>query len=521
MTRLYPIGLRLAGKRCLVVGAGPVAERKVNALLAADGIVHVVAPEATAAIRALAQAGQLTWTARTAQPDDLADCLVAIVCTDDRTANDALAVEAARRGVLVNVADAPEEGSIVSPAVLQREDVLIAVWSGGGGPVVSQLVRERVAGCIGAEWGVLSRVVARCRTEINRSLPAGNRAQFWRSAVDEALLALLRQGEVAGAEAALRERAVSHQPDTAPSPARDQPLATARSDTAPLQANCDGTSVGFTPLPDLHADLYHGFPGGLYPGGLNQPPHAYLAEGLARAERIQPLDKTGEPATDGKIVLLSIGMSNTTQEFSVFKREADADPGKNSRLFIVDGAQGGQAAVQIANSDAPFWGVATERLEQAGATPQQVQAVWLKEAIARPSEPFPGDAQRLQGLLKRIVQIMQHCYPNLQIVYLSSRIYAGYATTPLNPEPHAYEGGFAVKWLIEERIAGGFTGPWLAWGPYLWTDGMAGRRDGLIWECADVVPDGTHPSSSGRQKVAALLLQFFQTDQTAQSWFSC
>ena len=82
--------------------------------------------------------------------------------------------------------------------------------------MVSQLVRERVAGCIGEEWGVLSRVVARCRAEINRSLPAARRAQFWRSAIDEALLALLRQGDDSGAEAALRVRAADHRPGTAP-----------------------------------------------------------------------------------------------------------------------------------------------------------------------------------------------------------------------------------------------------------------------------------------------------------------
>ena len=109
--------------------------------------------------------------------------------------------------MLVNVADAPEEGNIVSPALVERDDLQIAIWSGGGGPVVSQLVRDCVAGCVGDEWGALSRVVARCRAEINRSLPVARRATFWRGAIDEAVLGLLRHGDDEGAEALLRTRA--------------------------------------------------------------------------------------------------------------------------------------------------------------------------------------------------------------------------------------------------------------------------------------------------------------------------
>ncbi len=112
--------------------------------------------------------------------------------------------------MLVNVADAPEEGTVISPALVKRDEVLIAIWSGGGGPVVSQLVRDRVAACVGDEWGSLSRVIARCRAEINRSLPAARRAAFWRSAIDDALLTLLRQEDEAGAEALLRARGTQH-----------------------------------------------------------------------------------------------------------------------------------------------------------------------------------------------------------------------------------------------------------------------------------------------------------------------
>jgi hypothetical protein len=277
-------------------------------------------------------------------------------------------------------------------------------------------------------------------------------------------------------------------------------------------ANCAQTSVATKPLSDLGTAKYHGYRGGLYANDKNAPPKAYLTTGLARARSIRPID--------GKIVLLSIGMSNTTQEFSAFKRVADADSRKNPSLTIVDGAQGGQDARIVSDPNAHFWTVVALRLSVAGATPTQVQAVWLKEAHARPTESFPADAKRLKTDLGAIVGILRDKFPNLKLVYVSSRTYGGYASTALNPEPFAYNSGFAVKWLVLDRIAGRLKGPWIAWGPYLWTNGEMGRKDGLVWTCADTRPsDGTHPSPSGQQKVAQLLLKFFTTNATARPWF--
>jgi hypothetical protein len=232
---------------------------------------------------------------------------------------------------------------------------------------------------------------------------------------------------------------------------------------------------------------------------------------LTYAKRVTPVD--------GKIVLLSIGMSNTTQEFRVFMRDAAADPRKSSKVVLVDGAQGGQDAITISDPNARFWTVVAERLAAAGVAARQVEVVWLKQAIARPTEAFPADAKRLQAALRSIDRILRQRFPNLRLVYVSSRTYGGYASTPLNPEPYAYESGFAVKWFVQDRLAGRLKGPWVLWGPYLWTDGTRGRGDGLVWTCADVQADGTHPSAGGAEKVSQLLLRFFETDATARRWF--
>ncbi|MGE5499255.1 MAG: T9SS type A sorting domain-containing protein, partial [Syntrophothermus sp.] len=143
---------------------------------------------------------------------------------------------------------------------------------------------------------------------------------------------------------------------------------------------------------------------------------------------------------------------------------------------------------------------------------------------------FPQYALDLSNELVTVVKNIKQKFPNCSIVYLSGRTYGGYATSSLNPEPYAYESGFSVKWLIERQISGdtalACTGssakaPWLAWGPYLWADGLTPRSDGLTWTIDDfVTSDHTHPSDSGRRKVAGMLLDFLKTDPTAVVWFT-
>jgi hypothetical protein len=277
-----------------------------------------------------------------------------------------------------------------------------------------------------------------------------------------------------------------------------------------LQADCSLSSTGLVPLTDMGRRRYRGFRGGLYPAGRNRPSIDYLRKGLAAARQVRPID--------GKIVLLSIGMSNATAEFSAFKRVADRDPAKSPTLTIVDGAQDGWDAERM-KSDPTYWDSVDARLIAAGVSAKQVQAVWLKEAIAGEDRRFPKDARALQADLRAIIRSMHVRYPNLRLIYLSSRTYGGYAITGLNPEPAAYDSGYAVRGVIQDRMSGKLKGPWLGWGPYLWTDGLRGRSDGMVWACQDVDDDGTHPSKTGVQKVVTLLTAFFKTDPTARRWF--
>jgi len=307
-------------------------------------------------------------------------------------------------------------------------------------------------------------------------------------------------------------------------------------------ADCTLTNVGLRALPDLgwgsYSNFNRNFVGGLYPNGANTRPALHEAAGLQiAAELVQPLDTNGAPASNGTIVLLSSGMSNTTQEWASkgtdnFHAQATRDPSRNPRLAIVDGAIGGQDAPQWTNINSPNWVTVLGRIRTNHLSTNQVQVLWLKQAIAQETGPLTNHAVALQGYLQQIVLNAKLLFPNLRICYLSSRTRAYVYGSGLNPEPYAYETAFAVKWLIEKHFNGApelnydpakgpVLAPWLSWGPYLWTDGSRGRSDGFTSVCPDdLESDFTHPSATGGvPKVATELLNLFKTDPVAVPWF--
>ena len=294
-------------------------------------------------------------------------------------------------------------------------------------------------------------------------------------------------------------------------------------------------------MPELGYQLYQGFGGGLYPNYGNNRPPSHLAAGIDIAvNQIRPLDRSGQVNTNsGKIVLLSIGMSNATQEWATkgtntFQNLANHDLAKNPQLMVIDGALGGQDAATWTNLYSTNWTItAISRLTNAGLSTQQVQIIWMKDALRQPSNDgaFPAHAQLLQTDFEMMARNAKFWFPNLKIIYMASRTRAYVADASLNPEPYAYESGFSVKWMIEKQINGDSSlnfdplkgpvvAPWLSWGPYIWTDGMVTRSDHFIWVCPDDLEnDYTHPSPTGVGKVASQLLAFFKTDPTATPWF--
>ncbi|MCX7886929.1 MAG: hypothetical protein N3B01_06715 [Verrucomicrobiae bacterium] len=332
----------------------------------------------------------------------------------------------------------------------------------------------------------------------------------------------------------------------------------------PAPVNTNNWSA-LVPITDMTAP-YKGEDGGLYSGGRNSPPEPHYTAYLKESKKIQPLDAEGRPSATGKIGLISIGFSNPSIEWEHFKRTADADPQKSPHVVIVNGCMGGRSAVMWAWDGANLlpkaeqerldkamdllrmpkgvrrntgmekdtWPTLAKRIQQAGLTPKQVQVCWLKhvEANPKPLGEFPAHARALQADIIAILQIARHYYPNLRVVFLSSRTFGGWSGRESgSPEPYAYESGFGTRWVVQSQMRGDIdlnydpsrgrvVAPLVVWGPYLWACGNIPRKlDGLTWTLQDVRTDRLHPSENGCKKTTALLLNFFKTDAGATLWF--
>lgn len=321
--------------------------------------------------------------------------------------------------------------------------------------------------------------------------------------------------------------------------------------TASLLAQIQQTVV---PLTDT-AGTYLNIPGGLYGNRSNTHPVDHAAVGLARTANIIPRDTSGLPSTNGRIVFMSIGISNLANEFcsgnpvcipESFTGQAAVHPQVNhTSLVIVNGAMGGQVAPAwyqepyangIPNGNYPR---IANLLASMGLSEKQVTVIWLKVANYKPTASLPlvtADSYVLQIHIGNILRMLMQKYPNLQHVYLTSRSYAGYAVAgSLNPEPMAYESAYPVRDTILAQVNQNRPGgvmdsrsgdlsyaktPWVTWGPYLWANGAMPNADGLTMLPMDYEGDMIHENRAGVAKIVATsILPWWLGSEFAASWF--
>jgi hypothetical protein len=296
-----------------------------------------------------------------------------------------------------------------------------------------------------------------------------------------------------------------------------------------------GTSTPIVPIDVLGTGTYLGYQAGLYPNGSNADPSDHDSFGVGLAQQIQPLDANGNPDPNGKEVLLLFGESAVHLESSEIVLQATAVPNKNPSVVVVNGGQGDGTAAAFSDINSPFWSTLINNiLPNSQVDANQVVVAWLEPIDSITSGTFPSDISSLQTQIEEVAQNVLTKFPNVKLLYLSSRIYGGYSdglAHLINPEPYAYEAGFAVKWAIQDQLDGDpalnfdpskgqVRAPWMAWGPYYWGNGLIPRPDSLVWSCPDLLPDGTHPSQQGGvQKVATEWLGFFTANDTTVPWF--
>jgi siroheme synthase-like protein len=196
---LYPVNLLVAGRRCLVVGGGPTAAGKVDGLLAAGAVVHVVATEVGEAVRAV----DVTWEQRPYRTGDVDGYWLAVAATDDPEVNRKVREDGDAAGVWVNAADDPANCSFTLPARVRRGDLLVTVSTGGRSPALARWVRRRLEAELGPEYETLLDLLAAERAERQATGTPAAPAD-WQSALDSGMLDLIREGRLAEAREVLK-----------------------------------------------------------------------------------------------------------------------------------------------------------------------------------------------------------------------------------------------------------------------------------------------------------------------------
>lgn len=207
---LYPVNLRLGGRRCLVVGGGRVAAQKVAGLLDADAIVHVVANDVGDDVRALvANGAPLTWEQRPYANADLTGgdessaYWLVITATDDPAANRQVFLDGEAAHIWVNSADDPANCSFTLPARIRQGSLLVTFATGGHSPAIATWLRRRFTEEFGPEYATLIDMLAVAREEI-RAEGRSTEGLDWQGALDSGMLEMIREGNLAEAKERLQ-----------------------------------------------------------------------------------------------------------------------------------------------------------------------------------------------------------------------------------------------------------------------------------------------------------------------------
>ena len=184
-TPFYIACLRLSGRACLVVGGGAVGLEKVEGLLACDGRVTVVAPDAVPELRELADEGSIAWKRRTYETGDLEGKFLAIAATGDTEANISVYEDAERRAMLVNVVDVPSLCNFILPAIVRTGPLAIAISTAGASPALAKRMKREISAAFGEPYARLAVMLNGARGWAKGNLPTYQaRKEFFEGIVD-------------------------------------------------------------------------------------------------------------------------------------------------------------------------------------------------------------------------------------------------------------------------------------------------------------------------------------------------
>ena len=177
--KVFPMFLKLEGRRCLVVGAGTIAEGKIGGLIATDAAIRVIAPEATAQVQTWAGEGKIDWERRKFLTSDLQGVFLVIAATSSTPVHEEIFAEAKKLGVLCNVVDVPHLCDFFYPAIVRRGSLQIAISTAGESPALSQRLRKELEQQFGPEYEAWVTAIGEARSELaTRNLSAEDRKEI-------------------------------------------------------------------------------------------------------------------------------------------------------------------------------------------------------------------------------------------------------------------------------------------------------------------------------------------------------
>ena len=196
----YPIFTDLRGKRCVVIGGGLVAQRKITTLLGYGASIILISPEATTRMTAYAAQRRIRWIRRRFRPGDLAGAWLVYAATDDAGINARVHREARQRRMFANIVDQTPLCSFIAPSIMRRGELVIAVSTGGASPTLSKRLRRDLVERIGGEYGTMLRLLKSLRQPAKQRLPNyHDRKRYFDRLVQGDVFALVRRGQAARA----------------------------------------------------------------------------------------------------------------------------------------------------------------------------------------------------------------------------------------------------------------------------------------------------------------------------------
>lgn len=197
----FPVFLDLKNRLCLLVGGGDIATRKGRLLSKAGARLRVVAPDISSELRELVAQNNGELHEREYQTSDLDDCVIAIAATDIETLNEQISNDAKARNLPVNVVDSPALCTYITPAIIDRSPLVIAISSGGESPVLARLIRAKLETLIPTSYGRLAQIASSWRDRVKARFDDGDsRRRFWEKILQGPAAELALNGQDAAAE---------------------------------------------------------------------------------------------------------------------------------------------------------------------------------------------------------------------------------------------------------------------------------------------------------------------------------